>query len=63
MTAQRHTLEQQIVEMQMQAARLSDSEDWNDQCEQALLATAILLHRGLLVEGGQTGAGISPDYR
>lgn len=50
MDTMRETLEQEIAEMQQQAARLSESDDWLDQWEQALLATAIVLHRNLLAE-------------
>lgn len=48
MDAKRDALEREIAEMQYQAAQLSDSDDWAEQCEQALLATAILLHRDML---------------
>ncbi len=50
MDMRRETVERTIAEMQRQAARLASSEERIDQCEQALLATAILLHRNMLAD-------------
>lgn len=44
----RTALEREIADLQRQAERLSDSDEWIDQCEQALLATAIVLHQSML---------------
>ncbi len=50
MDVRRETVERAIADMQRQAAQLASSEEWIDQCEQALLATAILLHRNMLAD-------------
>lgn len=46
----RSALEQEIADLQYQSGRLSDSDEWVDQWEQALLETAILLHQNMLNE-------------
>lgn len=50
MRVEREALELQLAELQSRAAQLHDSNDWADQCEQALLATAIVLHQNMLVD-------------
>lgn len=52
----RATLEQEIADLQCRAERLTDSSDWADQCEQALLATAIVLHQNMLNDVPHAGA-------
>lgn len=44
----RAALEREIADLKRQAERLGDSNEWIDQCEQALLATAIVLHQSML---------------
>lgn len=46
----REALEREIAQMQSQVSSLNDSHEWADQCEQALLATAIMLHQDLLAD-------------
>lgn len=52
----RAALEQEIADLQCRAERLTDSSDWSDQCEQALLATAIVLHQNMLNDVSHAGA-------
>lgn len=51
----RAALEREIADLQCRADRLAESSDWSDQCEQALLATAIVLHQNLLSEAHCAG--------
>lgn len=51
----RTALEREIADLQRRAERLTESSDWFDQCEQALLATAIVLHENMLNEARCAG--------
>ena len=46
----REALEREIADLQSRAEQLTDSHEWVDQCEQALLATAIVLHQNMLAD-------------
>lgn len=58
----REALEREIADLQCRAEQLSGSHEWVDQCEQALLATAIVLHQNMLADVPRTVNSTCADH-